>query len=286
MALDTSQKQTIIEAFKVHEKDTGSPEVQIALLTERIRMLTEHFKKFAKDHNSRRGLLVLVGTRRRTPQLSQGDKRRQVSKGHRKIGPEKIATNRGKEKHGRICDNRILRKASHHQLRLPCEASGRQRGDTVRRYGAPGHRGGGERASFSATAVTSSTVSPYRIDHTPIRLFRKGAGTDRERLPQNSIVIDSSILFFPSSSLALFSQAQSLNKLFVSVHVLLLEITEESSSRADKNQQTPSRVVVFREVLEVLGQHLDAFRQERHLHFRGARVFFMNLECFYNGLLL
>jgi len=65
MALDTSRKQTIIEAFKVHEKDTGSPEVQIALLTERIRMLTEHFKKFAKDHNSRRGLLVLVGTRRR-----------------------------------------------------------------------------------------------------------------------------------------------------------------------------------------------------------------------------
>ena len=65
MALDTSQKQTIIESFKVHEKDTGSPEVQIALLTERIRMLTEHFKKFAKDHNSRRGLLVLVGTRRR-----------------------------------------------------------------------------------------------------------------------------------------------------------------------------------------------------------------------------
>jgi small subunit ribosomal protein S15 len=65
MALDTAQKQNIIEAFKVHEKDTGSPEVQIALLTERIKMLTEHFKKFAKDHNSRRGLLVLVGTRRR-----------------------------------------------------------------------------------------------------------------------------------------------------------------------------------------------------------------------------
>ena len=65
MALETAQKQSIIEAFKLHEKDTGSPEVQIALLTERIRMLTEHFKKFAKDHNSRRGLLVLVGTRRR-----------------------------------------------------------------------------------------------------------------------------------------------------------------------------------------------------------------------------
>ncbi|MGA3173245.1 MAG: 30S ribosomal protein S15 [Syntrophorhabdales bacterium] len=65
MALDTERKQAIIEAYKVHGKDTGSPEVQVALLTERIKMLTEHFKKFAKDHNSRRGLLVLVGTRRR-----------------------------------------------------------------------------------------------------------------------------------------------------------------------------------------------------------------------------
>ncbi len=65
MALDTSQKQAIIEAYKVHENDTGSPEVQVALLTERIKMLTEHFKKFSKDHNSRRGLLILVGARRR-----------------------------------------------------------------------------------------------------------------------------------------------------------------------------------------------------------------------------
>jgi small subunit ribosomal protein S15 len=65
MALNPVQKRTIIEGYKVHEKDTGSPEVQVALLTERIKSLTEHFKKFAKDHNSRRGLLILVGTRRR-----------------------------------------------------------------------------------------------------------------------------------------------------------------------------------------------------------------------------
>lgn len=65
MALTTETKKGIIEGFKVHEKDTGSPEVQIALLTERIKTLTEHFKKFGKDHNSRRGLLVLVGSRRR-----------------------------------------------------------------------------------------------------------------------------------------------------------------------------------------------------------------------------
>ncbi len=65
MALTTDRKKTVIEDFKVHEKDTGSPEVQIALLTERIKSLTEHFKKFEKDHNSRRGMLVLVGSRRR-----------------------------------------------------------------------------------------------------------------------------------------------------------------------------------------------------------------------------
>ena len=65
MALDTTQKKTIIEGYKVHEKDTGSPEVQVALLTERIKLLTEHFKQYKGDHNSRRGLLMLVGTRRR-----------------------------------------------------------------------------------------------------------------------------------------------------------------------------------------------------------------------------
>lgn len=65
MPLDTQRKKSIIQDFKTHDTDTGSPEVQIALLTERIRSLTEHFKKFSKDHNSRRGLLVLVGSRRR-----------------------------------------------------------------------------------------------------------------------------------------------------------------------------------------------------------------------------
>jgi len=63
--LDTVHKKGIIEGYKLHEKDTGSPEVQVALLTERIKSLTEHFKKYQKDHNSRRGLLMLVGTRRR-----------------------------------------------------------------------------------------------------------------------------------------------------------------------------------------------------------------------------
>lgn len=63
--LATEKKQEIINKFKLHESDTGSPEVQIAILTERITYLTEHFKIHKKDHHSRRGLLKLVGQRRR-----------------------------------------------------------------------------------------------------------------------------------------------------------------------------------------------------------------------------
>jgi small subunit ribosomal protein S15 len=63
--LVTDKKQEIIGRFKRHESDTGSPEVQIAILTERITYLTEHFKVHKKDHHSRRGLLKIVGQRRR-----------------------------------------------------------------------------------------------------------------------------------------------------------------------------------------------------------------------------
>ena len=63
--LATEKKQEIINEFKKHESDTGSPEVQIAILTDRITYLTEHFKIHKKDHHSRRGLLKLVGQRRR-----------------------------------------------------------------------------------------------------------------------------------------------------------------------------------------------------------------------------
>ena len=65
MALTQERKKEIIDQFKNHDKDTGSPEVQIALLSERIQYLTEHFKIHKKDHHSRRGLLKLVAQRRR-----------------------------------------------------------------------------------------------------------------------------------------------------------------------------------------------------------------------------
>ena len=58
-----TQKQEIVDSFRVHESDTGSPEVQIALLTTRINHLTEHMKTHRKDHSSRRGLLKMVGRR-------------------------------------------------------------------------------------------------------------------------------------------------------------------------------------------------------------------------------
>lgn len=65
MAMTTERKEELIAQFRQHESDTGSPEVQVALLTERIRYLTDHFKTHKKDHHSRRGLLKLVGQRKR-----------------------------------------------------------------------------------------------------------------------------------------------------------------------------------------------------------------------------
>ncbi|MBN1142435.1 MAG: 30S ribosomal protein S15 [Deltaproteobacteria bacterium] len=62
---EVERKKEIIEKYKIHEKDTGSPEVQVALLSDRISYLTDHFRTHQKDHHSRRGLLKIVGQRRR-----------------------------------------------------------------------------------------------------------------------------------------------------------------------------------------------------------------------------
>jgi small subunit ribosomal protein S15 len=64
VGLKKERKTAVIDAYKTHDGDTGSPEVQVAILSERINDLTEHFKVHAKDHHSRRGLLQLVGQRR------------------------------------------------------------------------------------------------------------------------------------------------------------------------------------------------------------------------------
>jgi len=65
VTLTKDRKTSIIEGYRTHASDTGSPEVQVAILSERISYLTDHFKTHAKDHHSRRGLLMLVGQRRR-----------------------------------------------------------------------------------------------------------------------------------------------------------------------------------------------------------------------------
>jgi small subunit ribosomal protein S15 len=65
VVLSTDDKKKLIDQYKLHESDTGSPEVQVGLLTQRITYLTEHLKVHKKDHHSRRGLLMLVGRRRR-----------------------------------------------------------------------------------------------------------------------------------------------------------------------------------------------------------------------------
>jgi small subunit ribosomal protein S15 len=65
VSFSKAEKSSIITGYRTHANDTGSPEVQVALLSERINYLTEHFKTHAKDHHSRRGLMMLVGQRRR-----------------------------------------------------------------------------------------------------------------------------------------------------------------------------------------------------------------------------
>ncbi|MGQ9485984.1 MAG: 30S ribosomal protein S15 [Desulfosoma sp.] len=79
MVLTPERKKEIIDTYKIHPSDTGSPEVQIALLSERINYLTEHFKVHKKDHHSRRGLLKLVGQRR---QLLNYLKRKNIDRYH------------------------------------------------------------------------------------------------------------------------------------------------------------------------------------------------------------
>jgi small subunit ribosomal protein S15 len=81
MPVPTDRKRTLIEGYRLHDSDTGSPEVQIALLTERINGLTDHFKTHQKDHHSRRGLLKLIGQRRGLLEYLRGkdtDRYRQV----------------------------------------------------------------------------------------------------------------------------------------------------------------------------------------------------------------
>jgi small subunit ribosomal protein S15 len=77
LALNKVNKTKVIGDFKVHAQDTGSASVQVALLTERINMLTEHFKAHKKDHHSRRGLLAMVARRRRLLEYLQNKDRKQ-----------------------------------------------------------------------------------------------------------------------------------------------------------------------------------------------------------------
>jgi len=88
MVLD-KKKEEIVAKYRLNEKDTGSPEVQIALLTERINSLTEHLKTHKKDHHSRRGLLKMVGQRRRLLDYLVGRERARYEKIIRELGLRK-----------------------------------------------------------------------------------------------------------------------------------------------------------------------------------------------------
>ena len=87
--LSNERKVAVIGSYKTHDADTGSPEVQVALLSERINYLTEHFKTHVKDHHSRRGLLKLVGQRRRLLDYLKGKDSERYSDLIRRLGIRK-----------------------------------------------------------------------------------------------------------------------------------------------------------------------------------------------------
>jgi len=89
VALNKDRKTEIISTYKTHDGDTGSPEVQVALLSDRISYLTEHFKTHAKDHHSRRGLLKLVGQRRRLLDYLKGKDSERYAELIRRLGIRK-----------------------------------------------------------------------------------------------------------------------------------------------------------------------------------------------------
>lgn len=89
MPLEKEQKHELIEQFKAHPTDTGSPEVQVAILSERITYLTEHFKTHKKDHHSRRGLLMLVGQRRKLLDYLKSSNKERYEKLIEKLGLRK-----------------------------------------------------------------------------------------------------------------------------------------------------------------------------------------------------
>ena len=84
--LTTKQKEKVIEEFATHKKDTGSPEVQIALLTKEIKLLSKHLKKHPKDHHSRRGLLGMVSGRRRLLSYLKKESVRRYNKTVKNLG--------------------------------------------------------------------------------------------------------------------------------------------------------------------------------------------------------
>jgi small subunit ribosomal protein S15 len=89
MAIEKAQKQTIINDYGLHDSDTGSPEVQIALLSTRINYLTEHFKTHKNDHHSRRGLLKLVSQRRKLLDYLKTSSRERYDKVIERLGIRK-----------------------------------------------------------------------------------------------------------------------------------------------------------------------------------------------------
>ena len=95
MSITAERKQELIKEYATGANDTGSPEVQVAILSERIANLTEHFKTHGKDNHSRRGLLKMVSTASQPSRLSAEDRRAALSDAHRTPRPEALTRDRG-----------------------------------------------------------------------------------------------------------------------------------------------------------------------------------------------
>ena len=109
MALSKDRKTDLIGTYKTHDSDTGSPEVQVAILSERINYLTEHFKTHAKDHHSRRGLLMLVGKRRRLLDYLKGKDAQRYSDLIKRLNIRKEPRERGRTPFRRYSPRRGVR---------------------------------------------------------------------------------------------------------------------------------------------------------------------------------
>ena len=158
MSLHQERKAALVTKFRTHEKDTGSPEVQVALLSERINMLTEHFKTHKKDHHSRRGLLKLVGQRRRLLDYLKAQGREPLQEAHR--GP----------RHPQVSQSAALRGAGISAPRVSAASRQARTRERARRAEVFGFRSTGRPEGSARRSGIKSPTHPRASARPPAQL--------------------------------------------------------------------------------------------------------------------